>query len=180
MEPFIGQIMMVGFSFAPRGWAFCAGQLLPIASYQSLFSLLGTEYGGDGRTTFGLPDLRGRCAVGMGRGNGLSDWRIGSMVGTETVNLNQNEIPSHTHQLMGNNAEGNTNDPTNSTLAKDNVTVERGSPAIPVNGYSTGAANVSMGAGISNTGGSQAHTNMQPSLGMNYIIALEGIYPSRS
>ncbi len=180
MEPFIGQIMMVGFSFAPRGWAFCAGQLLPINSNQALFSLLGTQYGGDGRTTFGLPDLRGRCAMGMGNGPALTPRTQGERIGQETVNLNQNEIPSHTHQLMGNNAEGNTNDPTNSTLAKDNVTVERGSPAIPVNGYSNGAANVSMGTSISNTGGSQAHNNMQPSLGMNYIIALQGIFPSRS
>jgi microcystin-dependent protein len=180
MEPFVGQIMMVGFNFAPRGWAFCHGQLLAINSNTALFSLLGTQYGGDGRTTFGLPDLRGRCAVGMGNGPGLSPRSQGEKVGQETVTLTQNEIPSHTHQLMGNNAEGNTNDPTNSTVAKDNVVVERGSPAIPVNGYSTGAANVSMGTSISNTGGSQAHTNMQPSLGMNYIIALEGIYPSRS
>ncbi len=180
MEPFVGQIMMVGFNFAPRGWAFCNGQLISISSNSALFSLLGTIYGGDGRTTFALPNLQGRCAVGMGHGPGLSDRRIGSTFGSETVALNQNEMPSHTHQLMGSNTDATTSDPTNGTLAKDNVTIERGNPAIPVNGYGSGAANVAMGASISNSGGSQAHNNMQPSIGMNYIIALQGIFPSRN
>jgi len=180
MEPFIGQIMMVGFNFAPRGWAFCQGQLISIAQNTALFSLIGTYYGGDGRTTFALPDLRGRCAVGMAQGPGLSDRRIGSQFGSETVTLNQTQLPSHTHQLMGNNTDANTTDPTNATLAKDNVVIERGSPAIPVNGYSTGAANVGMGASIGNAGGNQAHNNMQPSLAMNYVIALQGIFPSRN
>lgn len=180
MDPFIGQIMMVGFNFAPRGWAFCDGQLLSIASNTALFSLLGTQYGGDGRTTFGLPDLRGRCAVGMGNGPGLTPRRQGDRIGQESVVLTQNDMPSHTHPLMGNNADANTNDPTNSTLAKDNVVIERGSPAIPVNGYNTGVANVGMGASIGNSGGSQAHNNMQPSLVMNYVIALQGIFPSRN
>ncbi|MEN2284498.1 phage tail protein, partial [Algoriphagus sp. SE2] len=121
-----------------------------------------------------------RCAVGMGNGPGLSPRQIGQKIGSETVTLSQMEIPSHTHQLMGSNSEANTNDPTNGTLAKENVVVERGSAAIPVNGYSTGPANASMGASIGNTGGSQAHNNMQPSLAMNYIIALQGIFPSRS
>lgn len=180
MEPFLGQIMMVGFNFAPRGWAFCNGQLLSIASYSALFSLLGTQYGGDGRTTFGLPDLRGRCAVGMGRGPGLSDRRIGEVIGQEAVTLTPNEMPAHTHQLLANNTDGNTNDPANNTLAKESVTIERSAPAFPVNGYNSGAANVGMGASIGNAGGNLAHNNMQPSLAMNYIIALQGIFPSRS
>lgn len=180
MDPFIGQIMMVGFNFAPRGWALCNGQLLSVASNTALFSLLGTTYGGDGRTTFGLPDLRGRCAVGMGHGPGLTDRRIGAELGSETVTLNQNELPSHTHQLMGNNTDATTNDPTNSSLAKDNVVVERGGDAIPVNSYVAGAASVPMGASISNAGGNQAHNNMQPFLVTNYIIALQGVFPSRS
>jgi microcystin-dependent protein len=180
MEPFLGQIMMVGFNFAPRGWAFCNGQLLAISSNTALFSLLGTTYGGDGRTTFALPNLQGRCAVGMGHGPGLAPRQIGQVIGQESVVLTQNELPSHTHPLMGNNADATTNDPTNATLAKENVVIERGSPATPVNGYGSGAANVGMGASIGNTGGNQAHNNMQPSLVMNYVIALQGIFPSRS
>lgn len=172
--------MMVGFNFAPRGWAFCNGQLLSIASYSALFSLLGTQYGGDGRTTFALPNLQGRCAVGMGNGPGLTPRQIGEVIGQETVTLTPNEMPAHTHQLLANNTDGNTNDPTNSSLAKESVTIERSAPAFPVNGYNTGAANVGMGASIGNAGGNLAHNNMQPSLAMNYIIALQGIFPSRS
>ncbi|MEN2284064.1 tail fiber protein [Algoriphagus sp. SE2] len=180
MEPFLGQITMFGGTFAPRGWAFCEGQLIAISTNTALFSLLGTTYGGDGRTTFALPDLRGRCAIGYGSGPGLQNHNLGAKVGSESVVLNESQIPSHTHPLMGSNSEANTNDPTNGTIAKENVVVERGSAAIPVNGYSNGAANVNMKASIGNTGGSQAHTNMQPSLAMNYIIAIVGVYPSRS
>jgi microcystin-dependent protein len=180
MEPFLGQIMMVGFNFAPRGWALCNGSLLSISQYSALFSLLGTQYGGDGRTTFGLPDLRGRCAVGMGNGPGLTPRQIGQVIGQETVTLTPNEMPAHTHQLLANNTDGNTNDPANNTLAKESVTIERSAPAFPVNGYNSGAANVGMGASIGNAGGNLAHNNMQPSLAMNYIIALQGIFPSRS
>ncbi|WP_217694743.1 phage tail protein [Algoriphagus marinus] len=181
MEPFIGQIMMFGGNFAPRGWALCHGQLLPIPENEALFSLLGTIYGGDGRTTFGLPDLRGRCAVGMGQGPGLTSRQQGSKLGQEEVTLTVSQMPSHTHQLMANNTDGNTNDPANNTLAKESVIVERSAPAFPVNGYSSNAANVSMNASsVGSSGGNLAHNNMQPSLTMNYVIALVGIYPSRS
>jgi microcystin-dependent protein len=181
MEPFIGQIMMFGSNFAPRGWAFCNGQLLAISSNTALFSLLGTQYGGDGRTTFGLPDLRGRCAVGMGNGPGLTPRQIGEVIGQEAVTLTPNEMPAHTHQLLANNTDGNTNDPANNTLAKESVTIERSAPAFPVNGYSSNAANVSMStSSIGSSGGNAPHNNMQPSLAMNYVIALEGIFPSRS
>jgi len=180
MEPFMGQITIFGGSFAPRGWALCQGQLLAISQYSALFSLLGTTYGGDGRTTFGLPDLRSRCAIGMGQGPGLTPRTQGERIGQETVILTQNELPSHSHQLIGSNADGTTADPTNATLAKNNVVVERGSPAIPVNGYSSAAANVGMGASIGNTGANQSHNNMQPSIALNYIIALVGLYPSRN
>lgn len=173
--------MMVGFNFAPRGWAMCQGQLLPISQNTALFSLLGTTYGGDGRVTFALPDLRGRCAMGMGQGPGLSDRTQGEMLGQESVTLTIAEIPSHIHQLLGNNADGTTSDPTNNTLAKSSVTTERGASPIPVNSYTSGAANVPMaGSSIEPAGGSQAHNNMQPSIAMNYIIALQGIFPSRS
>lgn len=181
MEPFIGQITMFGGTFAPRGWAFCEGQLMAISSNTALFSLLGTTYGGDGRTTFALPDLRGRCAVGMGNGPGLTSRRQGEKMGEESVTLNQTQIPAHSHQLNGNNAAANTSDPSGATLANENVVVERGSAAIPVNGYSNAAANVPMSASsVGNSGGNQSHNNMQPSLAMNYIIALQGLYPSRS
>jgi microcystin-dependent protein len=180
MEPFIGQIMMFGGNFAPRGWALCQGQLLPINQYTALFSLIGTFYGGDGRTTFALPNLQGRCAIGMGNGPGLTPRQIGQVTGQEMVTLNQTQMPSHTHQLLGNNTDATNNDPTNGTLAKENVVIERGSPATPVNGYSAAAANVGMGASIGNAGGNLPHNNMQPSLAMNYVIALVGIYPSRN
>jgi microcystin-dependent protein len=181
MEPFIGQIMMFGGNFAPRGWALCHGQLLAISQNDALFSLLGTIYGGDGRNTFALPDLRGRCAVGMGQGPGLTFRQQGSKLGQEEVTLTVSQMPSHTHQLMANNTDGNTSDPTNSTLAKGSVSVERGALAIPVNGYNPAAAIVAMNASsVGSSGGNLAHNNMQPSLAMNYVIALFGIYPSRS
>lgn len=181
MDPFVGQIMMFGGNFPPRGWALCNGQLLAISSNDALFSLLGTMYGGDGRTTFALPDLRGMSALGMGHGPGLSDRRIGARVGAETVTLSANEMPSHAHQLSATNTAANTSDPSGATIANENVVVERGAAAIPVNGYSNIAANAAMGStSIANSGGSQAHVNMQPSIAMNYVIALQGVYPSRS
>ena len=137
-EPFIADITYFAGNFAPRGWAFADGQLLPISSYSALFSLLGTTYGGDGRTNFALPDLRGRTAIGPGTGPGLTSRTLGQRLGTETSTLNVTEMPSHTH------------DPPPS-----NVT-------------------------MSNTGGSQPHANMEPSLGLNYIIALQGVFPSRN
>ena len=180
MEPFLGQIMMVGFNFAPRGWALCQGQLLPISQNSALFSLLGTMYGGDGRTTFALPDLRGRCAVGKGQGPGLSDRTQGEMFGQESVTLTIAETPSHIHQLLGSNTNGTTSDPTNNTLAKSSVTIERGTSPIPVSTYASGAANAAMsGSSIAPAGGNQPHNNMQPSIAMNYIIALQGIFPPR-
>jgi microcystin-dependent protein len=178
--PFVGQIELFGFNFAPRGWAFCNGQLLPISQNTALFSLLGTIYGGDGRTTFALPDLRGRCAVGEGTGPGLPNYRTGQTLGTVDVTLLQTQMPSHSHNLMAVSSSGDSNDPSGKVLAAGSVTVERGGSAIPVNGYASGAANTAMGASISNSGGNQSHNNMQPSIALNYCIALVGIYPSRN
>ncbi|MBN3582285.1 phage tail protein [Algoriphagus aestuarii] len=181
MEPFLGQIMMVGFNFAPRGWAFCDGRLLPISSYSALFSLLGTMYGGDGRTTFALPDLRGRVAIGMGHGPGLSDRRQGQYLGQETHTLTVPEIPSHNHSLNASNTDGTTNDPTGNVIAKNSVLVERGGAAIPANGFVPGTPNSQMNlSSIGSVGGSQSHNNMQPLVVMNYVIALNGIFPSRN
>ena len=180
MEPFLGQIMMVGFNFAPRGWAFCYGQLLPIAQNQALFSLLGTTYGGDGRTTFALPDLRGRCAIGMGQGPGLSNYTQGEMAGQEHVTLIQTQIPTHTHALTASSAVGTASDPSGAFIANNQVTIERGN-TVPGSAFNPGPANASMNPqAILPTGGGQPHENRQPYIAMNYIIALEGIFPSRN
>lgn len=173
-EPYIGEIRMFGGNFAPRGWAFCDGQLLSIAQNSALFSILGTIYGGDGRTTFALPDLRGRVAIGPGNGPGLSSYREGQRGGTETVTLNTNEIPSHSHTIVvgATEEDGNSNEPNGNVLANSANF-----------GYYTGGpeANVSLG-GVSagNTGGNLSHENRQPFLAIYYIIALQGIFPPRS
>ncbi|MCB9233163.1 MAG: phage tail protein [Bacteroidia bacterium] len=176
MEPFIGQIQMFGFNFPPRGWAFCDGQLLPISQYSALFSLLGTMYGGDGRTTFALPDLRGRVAIHPGHGPGLSDYRVGQKGGVETVTLNITQIPSHNHIATGtprvNSQSGQQDSP------------EGAVPAVATQDTYTDAANAnglanSVTVTVGNEGGSQPHTNIQPYLGIYHSIALQGIFPSR-
>ena len=166
MEPFIGQIQLFGFNFNPRGWAKCDGQLLPISQNTALFSLLGTTYGGDGRTTFALPDLRGRFPTSQGTGPGLSGRSIGQKSGTESNTLNANNLPPHTHQMRG-NEEGNTDDPTGNVVAGDGT-----------NAFSN-ISNVDMGA-TSITGNSDTVNNMPPYLVLNYCIALTGIFPSRN
>lgn len=174
MEPFIAQIMLFGGNFAPRGWAFCDGQLLPIAQYSALFSLLGTIYGGDGRTTFALPDLRGRAPIHHGSGPGLQTYRQGEKGGIEQVTLLSTQMPNHTHSVTTGAAapvgrgQGETN-PTGAYWAD--------------NGSYSSQKNTLMAADavvVGNTGGSQSHENRPPYLAVSYIIALEGIYPSRS
>ena len=170
-EPFIGQIIMAGFNFAPRGYAFCAGQLLSIAQNTALFSLLGTTYGGDGRVTFGLPDLRGRVPVHMGQGPGLSNYVEGQVVGTENVSLLLSQLPQHNH-LVNANTTGGVATPINSFPASDGgdqATLYAASPTGMMNPVMTGLA-----------GGSQPHNNMQPYLVTNFCIALVGIFPSRN
>lgn len=173
-EPFLGQLMIVGFNFPPRGWAFCDGQILPISQNQSLYSLLGTTYGGDGRTTFALPDLRSRRPIHVGHGPGLSNYSWGQRGGAETVTLTTSQIPSHNHTL---NAYGNDADalsPANHVWAKDPT----GSIATYSN--STTAAHVPMNANsVSAAGGSISHTNLQPFIALYFCIALQGIFPSR-
>ncbi|MGB0561977.1 MAG: phage tail protein [Spirulinaceae cyanobacterium] len=172
-EPFLGQIQPFAFNFAPRGWAMCNGQLLPIAQNTALFSLIGTIYGGDGRTTFALPDLRGRTALHQGNGPGLSNRTIGSKGGEERVTLNITEIPSHGHSARAQNGGGNAASPQNAVWAEDQI--------VGAQPYSTTAPNISMsGNAIGDTGGGQPHDNMQPFLVITYCIALIGIYPSRS
>ncbi len=187
-EPFIGQIQTYGFNFAPRGWALCDGQLLPISQNTALFSLLGTIYGGDGRNTLGLPDLRGRAPIHFGNGPGLSTRKIGSKGGEEWVTLNLTQMPSHNHtasssgftaRMLCNNGPATKDTPVGNTLAE----LDRS------NQYTDQAPNAQMAAGtveidgavtINNNGGSQPHHNMQPYLTINYSIALVGLFPSRS
>ncbi|OYP36007.1 phage tail protein [Rhodopirellula sp. MGV] len=178
-EPFLGEIRSFGFNFAPRGWAHCDGQLLPISQNTALFSLLGTIYGGDGRTTFALPDLRGRVGIHMGNGPGLPSYSIGNRGGAVEVTLNNAQIPSHSHtadvRCQSAVAAGHQNTPVGATWATD-----AGSSGAT---YSTVAPNESMLEGtvqISSTGGSQGHQNMQPYLTTNWCIALVGLFPSRS
>ena len=184
MEPFIGQIMMFAGNFAPRNWAFCEGQLLPIASYQSLFSIVGTTYGGDGRTTFALPDLRGRVPINPGTGPGLSTYRVGQRGGQETHVLTTQEMPSHNHvdQLKVSSANATESSAANgSSLAAPGA--QDGRTFTNTLGYNTSAPDVALNSGSivgGLNGGSRAHNNMQPFLACYYIIALDGIYPPRS
>lgn len=169
-EPFIGQILMFGGNFAPRGWAFCDGQLLLIAQNSALFSILGTTYGGDGRSTFGLPDLRGRVAVHAGDGPGLTPYRLGAKAGTESVTLTTNQLPSHTHSMVARTNPANDTNPAGKSL---------GRPAEDTY-VSTGATAPMDAASIGSSGGGQSHTNIQPYQVVNYIIALQGVFPSRN
>ncbi|MCW5517437.1 phage tail protein [Muriicola sp. Z0-33] len=166
MEPFIGQIQAFGFNFAPRGWALCNGQLLPIAQNTALFSLLGTIYGGDGRTTFGLPDLRGRVPMSFGTGGGLTPKSIGQRGGSETNVLGIFNLPAHNHAI-GAKALGDTDDPTGNVVAGDGT-----------NAFGT-SSDINADP-TANTGGGQAVNNMQPYVVINYCIALTGLFPSRN
>ncbi|RMF80914.1 MAG: phage tail protein [Chloroflexi bacterium] len=169
-EPFVGEIRMFAGNFAPRGWAFCDGQLLAVSQNDALFSLLGTIYGGDGRTTFGLPDMRGRIPVHAGNGPGLSPRRLGAKGGQEKVTLTVNQLPSHTHPL--NATQGAATD----TRPVGNAPAQSAGADI----WSTRNVDVNMATqSITTVGGSQAHTNLMPFLCVNFIIALVGIYPSR-
>ena len=172
-------IIMFGGNFAPRGWALCNGQILSIAQNTALFSLLGTTFGGNGQTTFALPDLRGRTPVHTGQGPGLSSYSLGQVGGTESVTLLTNNLPAHTHSLNVNNAAANANTASSNYLATSNGSFA-GDP-ITVNTFSNAAPNAAMGAqAIGATGNNVPINNIQPYLAVNYIIALEGIYPSRN
>ncbi|MGH1383482.1 phage tail protein [Kordia sp.] len=188
MDPFIGEIVMFGGNFAPRSWAFCNGQLLAISSNSALFSILGTTYGGDGRTTFALPDLRGRSAIHPGTGPGLSTIKLGQRGGAEYHTLNVLEMPNHSHSgatlkgsLTASEDDGTTDDPSAAGLAL--ATASAGDVKI----YNTETPNVAMKADTVSvtgntlaTGGNQSFYIRNPFEGINYIIALFGTYPSRS
>lgn len=168
-EPFLAEIRMVGFNFAPRGWAFCDGQILPINQNQSLYSLLGTTYGGDGTTSFALPDLRGRTPIHVGRSNGGGFHSLGQKSGEETHTLSANEMPQHTHTIASNAQPGTSDEPSGyPARAGENI-------------YGALSNSGTMGSGtIQNAGGGQAHDNMQPYLAVNFCIALRGLFPSRN
>ena len=180
MEVLIGQIVLFAGNFAPNGWALCDGQILNINQYTPLFTVLGTTYGGDGRNTFALPDLRSRVAVHPGQGPGLSYYEIGQRAGTESVTLAMNEIPVHSHALRASTEDASEIDPTGNYLAKNFDSIQL-VPTQPGYAGGTGASTiVEMNPlAISNAGGSKPHTNVQPSLAINYIIALNGNYPFR-
>lgn len=185
MEPFIAEIKLFGGNFAPRGWAFCDGQLLPISQYSALFSLLGTIYGGDGRTTFALPDLRGRVPLSPGSGPGLPTYREGEKGGTYDTILNSSNLPAHGHpvnNIMASSANATNNQPVaGDALAAPGSGSGRNFQATL--GYANATPDISLNAGganTGNTGNNTAFTNMQPYLAVHYIIALQGVYPSRS
>jgi microcystin-dependent protein len=169
-EPFIGQIILVPYNFAPRGYAFCQGQILSIAQNTALFSLLGTTYGGNGQTTFALPDLRGRVPLSQGQGPGLSNYSLGEQGGVESVTLISQQMPQHNHLLSVNNQGAATGRPSGQF------------PGVTAaNAYApSGDGSTFSPQAISLTGGNQPHENRQPYLALNYCIALEGIFPSRN
>lgn len=173
-NPYLGEIIMGGFNFAPRGWAFCDGQILAINANDALFSLLGTIYGGDGRTTFALPDLRSRVPVHFGSGPGLQPVFLGERGGNETSTLTSATMPSHSHSttLKAENRTGNSDDPTNNMVAK---LAGMYRPQIPAEDVVMHPDAVTASA----TGGSQSHENMPPFQVINFCIALVGVYPSR-
>lgn len=169
-EPFIGEIRIMANNFAPRGWAFCNGQTLPIAQNTALFSILGTTYGGDGRTTLGLPNLQGRAPMHPGRGPGLTTRRLGEKTGVSEVVLSDTQIPAHDHTAYAQGRFSNQQAPGGNWLA------------VPGDGKYAPANNlVSLdSAAIGSFGGGQAHENKQPYLALNFVIALVGLFPSRS
>lgn len=168
--PFIGEIRMFGGNFAPRGFAFCSGQLLAISQNDTLFALIGTTYGGDGQTTFALPDLRGRIPVHAGQGPGLASYVLGQSSGSETVTLTAQQLPAHTHAAQAQSAAGTQAGPGGGVWA-----------ASGQNQFSSNAPNAGMStAAIGPVGGSQPHDNMAPFQVVSFIIALEGIFPSRN
>jgi microcystin-dependent protein len=172
-NPFVAEVRAFGFSFAPRGWAFCNGQIMAISQNTALFSLLGTFYGGDGKSTFQLPNLEGNIAISQGQGQGLSDYFIGQPGGTQNVTLNQSEMPMHNHNLMTDTAHApDAGSPVTAALGKSPNTQlysSATSPLVNMNPAAIGAA-----------GNSVPHNNMMPYLCLNFCIALQGVYPPRT
>lgn len=188
MDPFIGQIQPFGYNFAPRGWSTCDGQLLPISSNTALFSLLGTTFGGDGRTTFGLPDLRGRSIVHIGNGPGLSPIAWGERGGRESITLNQLNMPQHNHALINADVKASLTTLGGGTTINETGTSENklasGGAQLDIymepDGTSVGELDVYVSGTTSAAGGNQSFSNRSPFLGVIVCIAMQGIFPSRS
>ncbi len=173
MDPFVAEIRIFPFNFAPKGWAFCHGQILPISQNTALFSLLGTTYGGDGKSNFALPNLQGSAPMHPGQGPGLSLHDLGETGGSETTSLLESEIPSHTHLLMGNPTTASKSLPIGKSFARGSAMTPYLAPA--------GAPLVSMASqAITPAGGGQPHNNLMPYLTLNFCIALQGVFPPRS
>jgi len=172
MDPFVAEIRIFPFNFAPKGWAFCDGQLLPLSQNTALFSLLGTTYGGDGKSNFALPDMQGNAPMHPGQGPGLSLHDLGETGGSETVSLLESEIPSHSHNVTASSQDGTDNHPVNNYPAQGvgiNLYVNAGTTPVNMNDNA-----------LSPAGGDQPHNNMQPYLTLNFCIALQGVYPPRT
>jgi len=171
-DPFVAEIRIVGFNFAPKGWAFCNGQLMPISQNTALFALIGTFYGGDGKSTFGLPDLQGSAPMHQGQGPALTSRVIGESGGEQSVTLIQSELPAHVHQVSANTGSGNQTSPTNNVWSS---LAGRTPPPLYSNASDTTMSPMATGV----AGGGQPHNNMPPYLALNFIIALQGIFPPR-
>ena len=169
-SPYVGEIRLVGFSFAPAGWAFCNGATLAISENDVLFALIGTTFGGDGQSTFNLPDLQGRTPVHQGQGPGISQsYVLGQLAGVESVTLTTNQIPVHSHALLGTSNAGISNSPAGAVLGNGQQVYSAAAPSVQMDSTSLVPA-----------GGSQPHENMQPFLVLNWIISLFGIFPSQT
>jgi microcystin-dependent protein len=172
-DPFVAEIRIFPFNFAPRGWAWCDGQLMPLSQNTALFSLLGTTYGGDGKSNFALPNLQGSAPMHQGQGPGLSLYDLGQTGGSETVTLLESEMPAHTHGLTAQTTTASKSTPTGNSIAR----VSGATPFLPP----AGAALVNMSTqAVAPAGGSQPHNNMQPFLTLYFCIALQGVFPPRT
>ncbi len=184
-DPYLGQVQLFGFNFAPQGWAQCQGQILPISQYVALFSIIGTFYGGNGTSNFALPNLQGNSVVGAGQAPGLSPYVVGEIVGTPTVTIDSSTMARHNHGLVATSVVGTKNTASGNQLA---LAVVSGGGSKGSNGYtnqiySPNASQATTGLApqaIGMTGGSQPHNNMQPYLALNYCIALNGVFPPRN
>ena len=172
-EPFIAEIRIFAGNFAPRSWAFCNGQLLPVSQNTALFSLIGTTYGGDGRSTTALPNLKGRVAMHPGRGPGLTSRRLGQRGGSEMISLTEAQMPNHTHTLRAEDGRASRGAPGGNALAQPR------SRGLLYQTNTSSNLQTMNDVALPSTGGSQPHNNMQPFIAMNFIIALQGLYPSR-
>jgi microcystin-dependent protein len=170
VDVFLGSLMLVGFNFAPTGFALCQGQLLSISQNTALFSLLGTTYGGDGRTTFALPNLQGNLVVSQGQGPGLNPYTIGETGGSANVTLTSATVPPHSHSVLAAKGGGTTSSPAGTALAEAAIYAAAGQAASPMNAQALGGP----------VGNGQPHNNMMPYLTLNWIIAMQGIFPPRS